>query len=384
MKPRRPVLLALLTLLCAGTALAAEGRVTLRMVPDTLRADAGGIWNVDVVLENGLSWGFYADSLSLEWVNTDPDRGTHARSGVVSLPALLPMFASVSGGESQMIQWNSPADFERGTLRLRIVGHDANQPHLVAIADARVLGSALGEAHPPQRITAGGRSTDLTVLPAETTPGPALLVVPPAGKPGRSLMRWAGAWRARGYTVGLVSLPGSGRSDGEEDAAGPASVALVRAALDRLAAAPGVEPTRVVAWGQREGATTLLLAAAGRTDLAGVVAQDASFDPWANWRALDRAQQERYTALAGRDSADWRARSPLAVADRIAAPVLVLQTADAGLPGSDPAEAFATRRAAAGLYIESRLSDREPRPMRDHVVTRIAQDFLARRTGLHP
>lgn len=384
MKPKRPLLPALLALLCAGTALAAEGGVMLRMVPDTLRADAGGVWNVDVVLTNDTAWGFYADSLALEWVNTDPDRGTHARSGVMSLSGILGLFASVSGGESQTLPWQMPAEFERGTLRLRIVGHDANRPHLVATADARVLGSALSEAFPPQRITAGDHSIDLTVLPAGTTPGPALLVVPPAGKPARSLMRWAAVWRARGYTVGLVSLPGSGRSDGDDDAAGPASVALVRAALDRLATSPGVEPARVVAWGQREGATTLLLAAVGRTDLAGVVAQDASFDPWASWRALDRAQQERYTARAGRDSADWRARSPLAVAERIAAPVLVLQTADSGLPGSDPAEAFATRRVAAGLYIESRLSDREPRPMRDHVVTRIAQDFLARRTGLHP
>jgi hypothetical protein len=114
-----------------------------------------------------------------------------------------------------------------------------------------------------------------------------------------------------------------------------------------------------------------------------VIAQNASFDPWATWRAWPESERDAYVREAGSDSAAWRVRSPLAVATRIASPVLVLQTLDAPVPGPEPAQAFAAARIDANLYIESRLSATEALPFRRADALRVAADFMRRRTR-HP
>jgi fermentation-respiration switch protein FrsA (DUF1100 family) len=157
-------------------------------------------------------------------------------------------------------------------------------------------------------------------------------------------------------------------------------VAGVAAALDRLARVPGVDGKRMLLWGQGDGASTALLAGVRHPELAGIVAMDASYDPWATYRALPDSAKAAYTRAAGRDSAAWRVRSPLAAAATIAAPVLVLQTLESGIASSAPAEAFAAVRNGKELYVEARMNGLEAAPFRRRDAMRVAVDFMQRRT----
>src|SRR5262249_53570536 len=102
------------------------------------------------------------------------------------------------------------------------------------------------------------------------------------------------------------------------------------------------------------------------------------FDPWAEYRALDAAGRVRFVEAAGRDSAGWRARSPLAQSAKIAVPVLVVHTEEAGSPAA--AIAFASARAERRLSTEARINGQEARPVRELDARRVALDFLGRRT----
>jgi len=84
-------------------------------------------------------------------------------------------------------------------------------------------------------------------------------------------------------------------------------------------------------------------------------------------------------AEAGRDSAAWTARSPLAAAAKIAPPVLLVRSSE-GRDSTAAAQAFAEARAARQLYIETRLNGVEPRPVHRIDSQRVAIDFLRRRT----
>lgn len=378
---RRCSLLLLAVLLAAPAARADEPPHALRITPDTLVANEEGEWHAELQLVNHSQWGLYPDSLEMLWVNAAPERGSEAR-GVRDLAPFVRVMQPAASGDATGVIWSAPAEFERGSLVFRIVAHDAQQHTFEYRTPVVVAGSQLAEQAPPRLVEAAGARTDYFLL-ADSAAGaaPALVYLPPAGVPARSLLRWAHLAGARGYAVAVVSLPGAGRSSGNADAAGPASVALVRAALDRIARDPHVDPSRIVLWGSEDGATTALLAAVDRKDLAGVIAQEARHDPWAHYRALrDDAARQAFTAAAGRDSAAWKARATLPVAERIPAPVLLLESAEAHAPSTAPAEAFAARRSAAGLFIESRLAGSEPKPFRRADAARVAYDFLRRRT----
>jgi dienelactone hydrolase len=379
---RRTPLVALLFAcsLVAPGARAADP--VFRVTPDSLRANELGEWRANLTLENHGEWGLYADSLTMDWVNADPDSSSLPRHGTRDLNAIVRLASPASAGESTGLEWSAPAEFERGTLVFHISAHDAQKTRYAASGSARVVGSELADAHPSLMLANGGQQVELVMFPADSSarPAPAVLYVPPAGTTARSLLRWALPYQIRGYTMAIVSQSGSGRTSGVPDASGPASVAAVNAALDRLAHEPGVDAKRIVIWGQGDGATTGLLAAAGHPELAGVIAMDAGYDPWAAYRALPEPARAAYVRSAGRDSAAWRARSPLAVATRIAAPVLVLQTLDSGIGSPAAAQAFADARTGRQLYVEARLDGVEPRPFRRHDALRVALDFLARRT----
>ena len=261
--------------------------------------------------------------------------------------------------------------------------HDAQKTRYVLTATARVVGSELGDAHPSLMLKAGAQQVELVMVaaPEEARPAPTLIYVPPAGTTARSLLRWAIPYQSRGYAVAIVSQPGSGRSSGTHDASGPASVAAVNAALERVAKEPGVDAKRLLLWGQSDGATTALLAGVRHPELAGIIAMDASYDPWATYRAMPDSVRTVYVRAAGRDSSAWRARSPLAVAATIGAPVLVLQSLESGITDTAPAQAFAAARTAQQLYIEARLNGVEPQPFRRRDALRVALDFMKRRSN---
>ncbi len=370
-----------LVLALASPAWAAPG---FRALPDTLRGDENGDWSVRLELANPPGgYGIFVDSLLVEHASLDPDRSRRPARHLDDMSGLTRAMASVSAGETTGTTYGGVADFDRGTLGFRLMCHDAQGHRFVLTTSVVVAGNALSEAHPPITIEAKGQRTDMVLLPAldVTGPAPTVLYVPPAGVSARSLMRWAGMLRGRGYHVAIMSLPGAGRSSVEWDAAGPATTALVSAAVARLRQLPGVTPERIAVWGEREGGTAALLAGATTLPVNGIIAVDPDLDPWASHRASTPDAQAAYVAAAGRDSSAWRLRSPLLAAERIGVPVAIVQSREAVFKDPGPAEAFAQKRLAKDLFVETRLSAREPRPLLRNDVQRIVLGFLGRRLG---
>lgn len=382
---RAVLVLAAVFLLAAGRAGAAEERPpTFTVTPDTIRADSTGVWRAGLRIENHGEWGLYPDSLALEWRNLDDEPNTAPRQGRMSLTPLLHALGPAGAGESTGLDWNSPADFGRGTLTFHLHLHDAKKRAHALERTVIVAGNDLFDRHPAVLLTdAGGRKVEVVDIPAGG-PGPVagLVYVPPAGVSARMVLRWARGLARLGNAVTIVNQPGTGLSAGAPDRAGPASVAAVEAALAHLARAPGVDGKRLAIWGLGDGGTTALLAAARHPELVAVVAQNAEYDPWSAYRALPATDQAAFLHAAGRDSAGWRARSAGLVANRITSPVLVLHGAGMGAHSIAAAEAFVHARAARDLPTESRIEGGSAPPAgvrRD--AGRLAMDFLTRRFG---
>ena len=380
--PRTAVRIALVAVLAMAPVAASAEPPVFRLEPDTLRADAEGQWRVRFVIENRSERGLYVDSLALEWRSLDREPGGPAATGVHSLVTIARAIQPASAGESTGMEWSSPADFDRGTLTFHLFAREGNDRKHALAASVVVAGSDLSDAYPSLMLAAGaGQAELIVVLPdSGARPAPGVLYLPPAGTRARSLLRWAHALVSRGQALALLSRPGSGRSTGPPDRAGAQSVAGATAALARLAREPGVDGRRLAIWGEADGATTALLTAASHPQLLGVVAQDASFDAWATYRALPDTARARFVREAGTDSAAWRARSPLIVAARIQAPVLVLHSTEPSAPPAEPARAFVEARGGRALPTESRIGAGEggrPFARRDYV--RVAHEFLTRR-----
>lgn len=370
---------SLFTCLAAAAALAAP--VRLVVTPDTLRADADGMWRASVMVQNDGDSGVYADSLFLEQWSVDPDSSRTPRHGVRSLEGLVRILAPAGAGESSGFDWTAPAEFSRGNLRFRLHAHDARKQPIVLETMVHVSGNEFDEAHPSRIV--GTPGTEIIVLPAEAAqqPAPAIVMAFEPGVSARSQARWARSLRQRGFTVLLTSAPGWGRSKGVSDRCGAADVAAVDAGILTALKEPGVDPKRVVLWGHGHGGTSALLAAAKRPELAGVVAVDAPLDPTTEYQALKGEAREAFMKANGAHAAGWKDRSPVVQAARIAPPVLVVQTDEAAVADPGPAVEFAARRGDAKLFVESRIHGREANPIRRRDAQRLALDFATRRTG---
>src|SRR5262249_3009955 len=277
----------------------------------------------------------YADSLSVEWRNDDPDSSARPRVGSMEMSGIVHAMPPAGVGESTGMMWTAQADFERGRLTFRIATHDGAKNTYVSTASVVVAGNALYDRYPAELLEQGKGNVEVVVITPDSStvrPTPGILFVPPPGSTARSSMQWAMRLVTRGQTVAVVSQPGSGRTTGPADRSGPASLAAVDVALARLAREPGVDKSRLAMWGDGEGGTTALLAAVKHPELQGVIAVDAVYDPWVAYRTLSTDAREEFVREAGRDSAGWRARSPLAAAEKIPPPVLVLQTTETSAP----------------------------------------------------
>ena len=382
-----PLLVAVALLLAtrAHAAGAPPAPPAFHIQPDTIVAEESGNWRAGLVIENKAGYGLYPDSLAMEWKSDDPDSSAAPRSGVTELPGLVQVIASASAGETTGMQWTAPAEFERGTIVFRLVSHDGAKNVYHSSARVVVAGNALFDKYPRELIRTGKDAVDVVVMTADTTarPAPGLLYVPPAGVSARSMMRQFVAMVTQGNTVALVSLPGAGRTSGRADRAGPGSVAAVETAIARLAKDPSVDPKRLGVWGVNDGATTALLAAVKHPELQAVIAQDASYDPWASYRAMPANARQQYVREAGSDSAGWRVRSPLLVASKLAGPVMVLQTSASSAADSASAEAYAHARSDQKLFIEARIGRQGKTAFATRDAVRLAQDFLRRRLQ-HP
>jgi len=374
------MLMSLAFVIAALPVHAAEPVYVLRVEPDSLRADARGMWMMHVELVNRSATGAYPDSLHVEWASDARGADGAPGSGYLDLSGLARAMGAVSAGETGNVEIAMPADCSRGRATVRMWLHDSKNRVTALSDEVRILGSDLDERTPSSLVTASGRSVELVIVRPDSSvwPAPVLLVLPPSGVRARSLVRWSLGLVERGYAVALLGPLGTGGSQGPDDRSGPASVAAVDAALASLQREPACDAKRTLLWGEEQGATTALLAAAKHKDLAGVVSLNARMDPWADFRAMDATAQAAYTTAAGRDSASWHARSPLDVAARITPSVIVLHTDQGGPAGA--AAQFVQLRSAAGLQVESRLHGQEPRPIRRSDASRLWMDFVTRRT----
>ena len=379
MRLRDTLFLSLLLLAAPAHADSGAAAPSFKAEADTVRADEHGSVGVDFSLLNPGTTGLYADSLELS--ADDQDRGETGmpRQTVTPLQGLAKILAPAEAGGEQHYSWSAQAPFEHGLLTFRFVGHDGARHRLEFRTSVTLAGGVLTDAFPSETLHAAGHDVEVVAMPAQAPVGsaPGVLMVSPEGSHARRLIREAAILTQRGWHVLIVSPPGYGTSRGPRDWAGPATVAALSAALDRLKAMPGVDPRKLFVYGQRRGATAALLLAAKRTDLLGVVAQSAENDLWATWRAADDTHRATILAEAGRDSAAWKARSPLLQVAHIKALVSITHLSDEDTVCVAAGRALTARLDRAGARVDAHLPDATHRVTRTEQ-TRIATDFIRR------
>jgi len=345
--PSLAVLLACAAIASAAPASGEPGHVppapagaSMAGIPDTVQANADGRWPVTLRIVNGSEFGLYCDSVLVTVETTDA--GGHP---VTSKPRQLPLggsTTSITGHDSLSLEVALPAEAEQATLVFRLFAHD-HEGHATSLVDTvRANGSVLSTLYPSETIRVRGRDVEIVRVPSSlgNPPAPGILVLPAEGTGARSMLANAVRLSRLGYTLVVVSPTGGGLSTGPDDFAGPMSIAAAAAALDSLARMPGVDARRLGAWGISNGGTVALLLAADRPELRAVAAQSAGYDTWATYRFADPDRRRAILAEAGRDSAGWRARSPLARAASLKASTLVLHGETDSLMPVRPARAM--------------------------------------------
>lgn len=364
----------------AGNAASLDATPRAMVEIDTLRADASFSWSLPLRIVNHTGHGFYIDSL---WL--DPESSGIPRPRV-DMQGLVRSLPPIAARDSHAVGLTAPAVIEHGRAILRIVGHTADGAvHRLAV-DRPVAGGEPFDRHPSRRIGPPSAPIEIVHVPtprAGRVPG--LLLVHDERTSARDLLRTAITLAAQGASVMLVSLPGYGASAGPRDHCGPASIRALRAALDSLAAQPGVDRTRLGVWGVSHGATAALLLAAQREDVAAVVAQSASYDLWAEHRlAIGTAAAVAIETEAGRDSAGWRERSPSMAAWKAKAAVLVLHGDRDDVAPVEAARRFVAARQQASLATTEEVVAGQAHQLPRGLAQRSALTFLRRTLGLTP
>jgi dipeptidyl aminopeptidase/acylaminoacyl peptidase len=183
----------------------------------------------------------------------------------------------------------------------------------------------------------------------------------------------------RGYVCLAVTQPGFGRSTGSPDFVGPQTVAAMLAGYRKLSCEDFVDSTRMALFGYSRGAMAASLMAARLPRLRCVILGGGIYDLGAAYREIkDEGIRQNIEREAGVDSAAWRERSSLFLADHFECPVLILHGgADTSAPVS---QARRLHDALAGLgkpselvIIEGAEHGLPPNLILEHTL-----DFLAR------
>lgn len=346
----------------------------------TIEASEDLRWMVPFTVHNNDDSGLYLDSLWLDVVDKDPGETRVARTQRIALTFLIRLRPSLSGNEDGAFQFDGPAQAEHGTLTFTLLAHDNTGAQFTRSFSVEAGPGPGFQAHPSEFLTVRGRRVETLFVPApqDSQPAPGLLLIHGHGRDARHMLRMAEALAGRGYAVMLVSMPGYGQSQGPADFMGPATMDAAAAALDDLEHRKGVDPARLAVWGISRGATVAALLGEQRQDLRAVVAQSGVYDVWATARG---SKVEGFAATieaeAGRDSAAWRARSPLLAADHMHAPVLLLHgERDANVPAPQ-AHAFAAALEAAGRKVQTRWYAMSEHFLPEADVQRTSLAFLA-------
>lgn len=315
-------------------------------------------WEIPFTIRNPAASTFTLDSLRCEVTVLDPGTAPEGRTMDLDLGHLLRVAGPIeAGGASQFVS-TGPAYAEHARLRFRLVGHLADKWPLVFIQEIEAVPGPFSIAHPSRFLVSNGRPVEFVLVSARNTTvaAPGVLLVHGHGGNARTMLSIALYMSLRGYAVMVVSMPGYGRSEGPADFMGPATVAAASAALDTLKASPGVDPRRLGVWGISRGATVAAELGMRRADLDAVVAQSGIYDLWATYRGTRLPGfREAIVAEAGRDSAAWKARSPLLAAERFQSSILVMHgELDDHVPAGQ-AHAFVDALQAHGKNAASRF-----------------------------
>ena len=322
-------------------------------------------WRFEVHVINPTGLGVYCDSVIARFEDQDPGDTRATRVQVLPLVGLRMSIAEVSGQDSVITAQSIPAAFETGTLGVRAYFHRGDGSKVVVeTPTVKLLPGPLSKDNPSRFLTVGGKKVETVTFPARPEgPAAGLLLVHDHGSHARRLLTLGQQLAQRGYTTMIVSLPGYGQSEGPSDFGGAHTVEALGAALDELKRTNGVDAQRVAVWGIGRGATAAMNLAAQRTDLKLVIGQSGLYD----LRASNVSNETRaaIVAEAGKDSAAWRARSPLLSAANIHAPVVLLHGAADREAPIDQARAFAAALSAAGDSVATHWS-----PMGGHSLGR--------------
>jgi pimeloyl-ACP methyl ester carboxylesterase len=332
---------------------------------------------VAIHVVNRATTGFYLDSVSVQ-------RASERPSGAPARPRSVPMRASsVGAGETRdfAIPLAAARDSERVTLVFFTRGG--------GLADGRLErtvtlpGIDLQHYFPPVPAKFAGREVEITHVnaPGAEERGPGVLFLRGQDTPIEPDLRAAIALSQGGVTVMLVTPPGTGGSRGPADFNGPASLAVAREALDSLGTSPFVDPTNVLVLGSGTGACLALLVAEARPDIRGVIALGASVDPWATYRAAGEKQRREMVAQAGRDSAGWRTRSPLAGVDRLRVPALLFHGDHDDVAPVIAEEGFVALLRARGANVEAYIYPGQRNVVLEGQPMALTRRFIRSNTG---
>ncbi len=367
-----------LTLICALGALAPTAasadeasRVSMTVRPDTIVAGLDQTWPLRVEISNHSDYGLYLDSLVV--TVTPKQAGAAPRRLVVRALST----GSVSSGDVAGLAIGIPAGDADASVALEMHAHDMQQPSIVATGTSFARAFDLERVCPSRVVKVAGRDAEMAIAtPGENANGAGVLLLPDEGSVGTDERQLAIQLARGGFVALVLAPPGAGRSKGPADFAGPASLAAAQAALDTLATRTGGATAKLAAWGRGHGGTLALLVATKRPGLAGVIAERATMDPWASYRALAGPERAAFAAAAGRDSAAWRARSPLANAASIRTPVLVLHgEQDVKAPAS-AAHALVSTLQASQVKVESKFYPAASDSLPAADAGRVARKFL--------
>jgi len=368
----------------AAAATKPTEKPSFEVAQQDLETSDANSWTVPLTIRNTTAGGVYLDSAYVEVESLDPGETRTPRLTKVSLPAFPRMMPSISAGESGTFDFQRPAIAEHARLTFRVHLKNFSGKGEWYAATAEVKPGPFARAHPSQFVSSGGKKVEYVLVNGEgdAPRKPALLLVHGHATHARMMLPSAQKLAARGYTVMVVSQPGYGQSEGPADLMGPATIQALAAALDVLERTPGVDSTRVLAWGVSRGATAVTALAARRPEIKGIVAQSGIYDLWATYRdtKLD-AFRETIVAEAGKDSAAWRERSPVLAVDKLKCPVLVLHgESDVEVPPTQ-AHDFVNRLKQRGLPVESDFIPNVGHTLPVVEVTRATNEFLTRSIG---
>lgn len=358
---------------------AAPAPLVLRAVSDTADVDANGQWALRIEVTNNGSFGAYLDSVMVTSTPlAGPDAGKASRMRLPFAGSLPP----VGTGETQGTNLSLASSRYTTRLVLEISAHTRETAGIVLPVTLIGPGHDLAALHPPVRVRIAGRTLELTRIEAGTAnAGSGVLLLPDEGSDGYAALEQGIQLANMGFASVIAMPPGAGGSQGPADLAGPASLALARAALDSLAHTPGVDPARLAVWGAGTGGTLALLLAAQRPEVVAVVAQGAIVDPWATSRALAGDARAAFVREAGKDSASWRARSPFAGAKGLRAAVLIVHGEKDEIAPAAGVRELAAVLTAQGAKVEAKFEPTAGHSVPANLARRYALRFLRANTS---